>query len=316
MQAIIVDSLSKSYGQHNAVQDISFTIDKGEVVGFLGPNGAGKSTTLKILTGFLSPSSGATFINGINVLESPIKAQQLLGYLPENAPLYPDMTVYDYLKYIAKIRGMGKSEQAHAIDKISVQCQIMDRWYQPIGELSKGYRQRVGLAQALIHNPPIVILDEPTTGLDPNQIVEMRTLIREIGKTKTVILSTHILSEVQVTCDRVLIIDKGQLVADGTVENVIAQSQSHLHWKLVLSQDKVQVTPEQIQEILMNLESVERCLVLNNIPDGELGFTIVCSGDIRAQLFTTVVQHGLILLELSPYKDDLESVFHRLTEGE
>ena len=161
-----------------------------------------------------------------------------------------------------------------------------------------------------------MILDEPTTGLDPNQIVEMRRLIREIGKTKTVILSTHILSEVQVTCDRVLIIDKGALVADGTVEEIIAQSQSHLHWKVVVSQNKVQLTSEQIQQLLLELEGVEQCLMLKNIPDGELGFTVVCKGDIRSQLFTTIVQHGLILLELSPYKDDLESVFHRLTEGE
>ena len=315
MHAIIVDTLSKSYGQHQAVQNINFTIDKGEVVGFLGPNGAGKSTTLKILTGFLAPSSGTTIINGIDVLESPIQAQQQMGYLPENAPLYPDMTVYDYLQYIANIRGMGKSEQLHAIETISTQCQIRDRWHQPIGELSKGYRQRVGLAQALIHNPPIVILDEPTTGLDPNQIVEMRRLIREIGKTKTVILSTHILSEVQVTCDRVLIIDKGSIVADGTVEDIIAQSQSHLHWKVVVAQNKVQLKPEQIQQILLDLDGVEQCLTLNNIPDGEFGFTIVCKTDIRADLFSTIVQNGLILLELSPYKDDLESVFHRLTEG-
>ena len=316
MKAITVSTLSKSYGSHQAVQNISFTVDKGEVVGFLGPNGAGKSTTLKILTGFLSPSSGQTFINGVDVLESPILAQQQLGYLPENAPLYPDMTVYDYLKYIAKIRGLGKSEQALAIEKISSQCQISDRWHQPIGELSKGYRQRVGLAQALIHNPPIVILDEPTTGLDPNQIVEMRSLIREIGKTKTVILSTHILSEVQVTCDRVLIIDKGQLVADGTVEEIIAQSQSHLHWKLVLSESKVQLSSEQIQTVLSDLDGVEACTALNNIPDGEQGFTIVCSKDVRAELFGVIVENGLTLLELSPHKDDLESVFHRLTEGE
>ena len=316
MKAITVSTLSKSYGSHQAVQNISFTVDKGEVVGFLGPNGAGKSTTLKILTGFLSPSSGQTFINGVDVLESPILAQQQLGYLPENAPLYPDMTVYDYLKYIAKIRGLGKSEQTLAIEKISSQCQISDRWHQPIGELSKGYRQRVGLAQALIHNPPIVILDEPTTGLDPNQIVEMRSLIREIGKTKTVILSTHILSEVQVTCDRVLIIDKGQLVADGTVEEIIAQSQSHLHWKLVLSESKVQLSSEQIQTVLSDLDGVEACTALNNIPDGEQGFTIVCSKDVRAELFGVIVENGLTLLELSPHKDDLESVFHRLTEGE
>lgn len=316
MKAITVNTLSKSYGSHQAVQNISFTVDKGEVVGFLGPNGAGKSTTLKILTGFLSPSSGQTLINGIDVLESPILAQQQLGYLPENAPLYPDMTVYDYLKYISKIRGLGKSEQALAIEKISAQCQISDRWYQSIGELSKGYRQRVGLAQALIHNPSIVILDEPTTGLDPNQIVEMRNLIREIGKTKTVILSTHILSEVQVTCDRVLIIDKGQLVADGTVEEIISQSQSHLHWKLVLSETKVRMSEAQIQEMLLSIEGIEACASLSNIPDGEQGFTVVCNKDARAEIFSVIVDNGLTLLELSPHKDDLESVFHRLTEGE
>jgi ABC-2 type transport system ATP-binding protein len=315
MQAILVDTLSKSYGNQLAVQNISFQIDKGEVVGFLGPNGAGKSTTLKILTGFLTPTEGSTLINGIDVLESPIQAQRQIGYLPENAPLYPDMTVYDYLKYISNIRGLGKSEQTHAIDKISQQCQIRDRWHQPIGELSKGYRQRVGLAQALIHDPPIVILDEPTTGLDPNQIVEMRNLIREIGKTKTVILSTHILSEVQVTCDRVLIIDKGKLVADGSVEDIIAQSQSKLHWKLVLSGTKVQLTAEQIKERLLGINGVTDCLTMKNIPAGEFGFTLLCTEDVRAETFQTIVDNGLILLEFSPYKDDLESVFHRLTEG-
>jgi ABC-2 type transport system ATP-binding protein len=315
MQAITVDTLSKSYGAHQAVNNISFTISKGEVVGFLGPNGAGKSTTLKILTGFLSPTKGTAHINGINVLESPITAQQNMGYLPENAPLYPDMTVIEYLQYIANIRGMGKAEKQRAIEKISGQCQITERWHQPIGELSKGYRQRVGLAQALIHDPPIVVLDEPTTGLDPNQIVEMRNLIREIGKTKTVILSTHILSEVQVTCDRVLIIDKGQLVADGTVQEIISQSQSHLNWKVVVERRKVHLTATQIQDLLSNIEGIDRCAILPNLTKEELGFSISCSKDVRSSVFDCSVSNGLVLLELSPYKDDLESVFHRLTEG-
>jgi len=315
MQAITVDTLSKSYGAHQAVHNISFSISKGEVVGFLGPNGAGKSTTLKILTGFLSPSKGSACINGINVLENPIKAQQNMGYLPENAPLYPDMTVLEYLKYISNIRGMGKAERQLAIEKISAQCQITERWHQPIGELSKGYRQRVGLAQALIHDPPIVVLDEPTTGLDPNQIVEMRNLIREIGKTKTVILSTHILSEVQITCDRVLIIDKGQLVADGTVQEIISQSQSHLNWKVVLERRKVHLTPEQIQSKFSNIEGIDTCAPLPNLLDGALGFSLSCSKDVRANVFDCCVENGLVLLELSPHKDDLESVFHRLTEG-
>ncbi len=315
MQAITVQHLSKSYGPYQAVKDISFTIDKGEVVGFLGPNGAGKSTTLKILTGYLAPSIGIATINGINVLENPILAQQQLGYLPENAPLYPDMTVYEYLQYIGKVRGLGRAERLHAIEEMSAQCQIKDRWHQPIGELSKGYRQRVGLAQALLHNPAIVILDEPTTGLDPNQIVEMRRLIRNIGTTKTVILSTHILSEVQVTCDRVLIIDKGTLVADGTVEDITSQSQSHRHWRLIVQRAKLQLTPNQISERFNQLDGVEHCSILENTPDGELGFSLVCSQDVRAGLFEVVVQSGLTLLEMSPHKDDLESVFHRLTEG-
>ncbi len=320
MHTISVQSLCKFYGNSSktsqaAVRDLSFDVSKGQVVGFLGPNGAGKSTTLKILTGYLAPSSGAAFINGTNVLENPIQAQQQIGYLPENAPLYPDMTVYEYLQYIANIRGMGRSEQLRAIEHISRQCQITERWKQAIGELSKGFRQRVGLAQALIHDPPIVILDEPTTGLDPNQIVEMRHLIREIGRTKTVILSTHILSEVQVTCDRVLIIDKGSLVADGTVEEIIAQSQAQLHWKLILEQDKVHMDANDLAQKFMQIQGVEHCKKLTNLPNGELGYSLTCTADIRRSVFNCVIEHGLVLLELSPFKDDLESVFSRLTEG-
>ncbi len=314
MSTIQVEALSKSYGTFQALKDISFSISSGEVVGFLGPNGAGKSTTLKILTGYLAPTDGTATIQGTNVLENPIDVQQQLGYLPENAPLYPDMTVKEYLEYIGKIRGLGRSELHLAISKLSDQCSIRDRWQQPIGELSKGYRQRVGLAQALLHDPPIVILDEPTTGLDPNQIIEMRKLIRDIGRTKTVILSTHILSEVQVTCDRVIIIDQGLIVADGTVEEIIAQSQSHLHWRLILSSEKVSLLPQQIIESLKDIKGVSQIELLKNTPEGEFGFTVVSIRAVRKEVFQLVVKLGLILLEMSPYKHDLESVFYRLTE--
>lgn len=312
--SIQVDQLSKHYGDFVAVDQIAFSIHPGEVVGFLGPNGAGKSTTLKMLTGYLAPTQGSAHIQGINVLESPIAAQQQIGYLPENAPLYPDMTVHEYLTYIAKIRGLGRAERTGAIERVSTQCSISERWHQPIGELSKGFRQRVGLAQALIHDPPIVILDEPTTGLDPNQIIEMRKLIREIGRTKTVILSTHILSEVQLTCDRVIIIDQGSLVADGTVEEIIEQSQSHLNWKLVLCSDSIDFPLEQIQSNLKKIDGIDSVSHIPNATEGETVFTLGCTMDIRKSVFNTVVQQGLVLLEMSPNRDDLESVFHKLTE--
>lgn len=312
--SIQVEQLSKHYGDFVAVNQIAFSIRPGEVVGFLGPNGAGKSTTLKMLTGYLAPTEGSAQIQGINVLESPIAAQQQIGYLPENAPLYPDMTVHEYLTYIAKIRGLGRAERTGAIERVSTQCSITERWHQPIGELSKGFRQRVGLAQALIHDPPIVILDEPTTGLDPNQIIEMRKLIREIGQTKTVILSTHILSEVQVTCDRVVIIDQGTLVADGTVAEIIEQSQSHLNWKLVLGTEAIDFPLEHVQSQLQNIQGIESVNHLPNSTEGEYVFTLGCTKDIRKDVFNTVVQQGLYLLEMSPNRDDLESVFHKLTE--
>ena len=312
--SIQVDQLSKHYGDFVAVNQIAFSIHPGEVVGFLGPNGAGKSTTLKMLTGYLAPTQGSAHIQGINVLESPIAAQQQIGYLPENAPLYPDMTVHEYLTYIAKIRGLGRAERTGAIKRVSAQCSISERWHQPIGELSKGFRQRVGLAQALIHDPPIVILDEPTTGLDPNQIIEMRKLIREIGRTKTVILSTHILSEVQLTCDRVIIIDQGSLVADGTVEEIIEQSQSHLNWKLVLCADSIDLPLKHIQSKLQDIDGIDSVTHLPNATEGETVFTLGCTMDIRKSVFNVVVQQGLVLLEMSPNRDDLESVFHKLTE--
>ena len=314
MTAIRITHLHKKYGEHQAVKDLSFAIHEGEVVGFLGPNGAGKSTTMKILTGFIAPSSGTASIRGIDVLTSPTQAQKQIGYLPENAPIYLDMTVLEYLDYIAKIRGMGRAERSHAIEKITNLCGIADRLHQPIAELSKGYKQRVGLAQALIHNPPIVILDEPTTGLDPNQIIEIRNLIREIGKTKTVILSTHILSEVQRTCDRVIIIHQGELVADGKVEDIIAQSKAGLQYRLIFCNDKVSINPAHLKEQLQQLEGVSQAQELPNVPEGQIGFLLSSAQDIRLDIFHLALNQGIALLELSPSQGNLEAVFHHLTE--
>ena len=316
MTAIDIDHLKKQYGNHQALKGVSFSIDEGEVVGFLGPNGAGKSTTLKILTGFIAPSAGSASIRGINVLEDPIKAQQHIGYLPENAPIYTDMRVKEYLEYIANIRNMGSSERQYAIEKIAKQCGITNRLNQLVGELSKGYRQRVGLAQALLHDPPILILDEPTTGLDPNQIVEIRNLIREIGKTKTVILSTHILSEVRLTCDRVIIIHNGQLVADGNVDDIISETRGGLKYRALFGNDTVKINPEVLLTTIQQLEGVSSAVLHPNAGAAQYAFTITSDHDMRADIFRLAVQQGILLLELAPEQGDLEDVFHQLTDGQ
>jgi len=316
MTAIAISNVEKKYGNHRALKGVSFTIDEGEVVGFLGPNGAGKSTTLKILTGYIAPTAGQTSIRGINVLEEPIKAQKCVGYLPENAPIYSDMRVKEYLEYISEVRGIGRSERQYAIEKIAKQCGITDRLKQPVGDLSKGYRQRVGLAQALLHDPPILILDEPTTGLDPNQIVEIRKLIREIGKTKTVILSTHILSEVRLTCDRVIIIHNGQLVADGKVDDVISSTSGSIKYRAIFGDDTVKVNPDHLVEKLMELDGVNHVSINPNPGTGQTNFTVSSGKDIRAEIFKLAVTQGILLLELAPEQGDLEEVFHQLTEGQ
>jgi ABC-2 type transport system ATP-binding protein len=208
--------LIKDYGRTQAVRDVSFTVSRGEVVGFLGPNGAGKSTTMKMLTGYLRPTAGKALVAGINVAEDPVAAQRLLGYLPESAPMYLDMMVIDFLHFIADLRGVTSDIKRGRIRAACERCGLMDVLGKDIGQLSKGYRQRVGLAQALLHDPDLLILDEPTSGLDPNQIVEIRALIKDLGRDKTVLLSTHILPEVQATCDRIIIINEGQVVADDT----------------------------------------------------------------------------------------------------
>ncbi|MCW9065262.1 MAG: ATP-binding cassette domain-containing protein [Ignavibacteriaceae bacterium] len=214
--SIVVNNLTKKFGSQRAVDNISFEVKTGEILGFLGPNGAGKTTTMKILTCYMAPSDGDAKINNLSVLESQDEIKKKIGYLPENNPLYFDMPVLDYLKFVADLQGVPKENIQNRIAEMVYVCGLNVEKHKKIGELSKGFRQRVGLAQAMIHDPEILILDEPTTGLDPNQIVEIRKLIKELGKQKTVILSTHILPEVEATCDRILIINNGKIVADGT----------------------------------------------------------------------------------------------------
>lgn len=217
---IKVENLTKFYGDFCAVDDVSFEIEKGEILGLLGPNGAGKSTTYRILTGYLQPTSGNIKVGEYNVLEHSLEIKKMIGYLPESAPIYQDMIVYDYLSYIADIREIRENEKLGHIKELADLCSLNEVMHKTVGELSKGYRQRVGIAHALMGNPEILILDEPTSGLDPNQIVETREIIRRIGKEKTIIFSTHILSEAEATCDRVVVISHGKKVADDTVDSL------------------------------------------------------------------------------------------------
>ena len=313
--ALEVEDLHKSYGSHVALRGIHFSIDEGEVVGFLGPNGAGKSTAMKILTGFLAPTSGSARVRGFETLAHPIAAQSCMGYLPENAPIYPDMRVRDYLRYVGRIRGLGRAEMARAIERVSEECGIDERLGQPVSDLSKGYRQRVGLAQALLHSPPILILDEPTTGLDPNQIVEIRNLIREIGRKRTVILSTHILSEVQATCDRVIIINQGAIVADGTTDAVTARTRGGLMLSVAFAPGKVATTAEKVEADIAALDGVERVRRQEGADADGYAFEVLAERDVRPELFHLAVARGLVLVELAREKSNLEEVFRRLTQG-
>ena len=313
MHAIQIDDLQKSYGRHIALRGISFSVDEGEVVGFLGPNGAGKSTAMKIITGFISPSGGTALVAGVDVVADPIAAQQRIGYLPENAPIYPDMRIRDYLDYVGRVRGLGKASRATAIAKVAEQCGITPRLGMQVGELSKGYRQRVGLAQALLHSPPILILDEPTTGLDPNQIVEIRNLIREIGRSRTVILSTHILSEVQATCDRVIIINRGELVADGATNEVTARTSGGQLLNVLFSAGSVAPQRKVLEAAIAAIPGVEWVRPQEAAKEDDYAYEVLASADVRRPLFELAVAQGLVLLELAPEKSNLEEVFRRLT---
>ena len=311
---IEVESLTKDYGYTRAVDKVSFSVRRGEVLGFLGPNGAGKSTTMKILTCFLAPTAGRAVVAGHDVFDDSLEVRKRVGYLPEDTPIYRDMTVVEFLQFAAEMRGMDRDKAAGRIKEIGTRCGLGDVAGKLVGELSKGFRQRVGLAQAILHDPDIVILDEPTSGLDPNQIVEIRSLIKEIGREKTVILSTHILPEVQATCSRVVIISGGKLVADGTPNELRARERGGRYRVVVESNG---VPKDAIRDRLASLAGVTRCEAIA-AEDGSHAFAIDAGGasDLRKPIFRAAVDNRWTLLELGRESASLEDVFRNLTTGE
>ena len=305
--AIVVENLTKKYGVQKAVNEISFEINTGEVVGFLGPNGAGKSTTMKMITCFMAPTSGNVDVEGASILSDSESVRKKIGYLPENNPLYLDMPIVDYLRFSAEIQGVEKSSIPGRIADMIDRCGLEAEKHKNINELSKGYRQRVGLAQAMIHDPEVLILDEPTTGLDPNQIVEIRKLIKDLGKEKTVILSSHILSEVEATCDRILIINKGRIVADGSAETLRQQAQGQ---ELLTVQ--IDADPNDARTALLGLASVEK---VNEVDGKEQWFTVQSKPDAssRKEIFDLCVKKKWYLMEMTGIETRLEDVFRNLT---
>ena len=306
---IQVKDLTKDYGTKLAVDSISFEVHSGEVLGFLGPNGAGKSTTMKMLTCYLAPTAGTAQLGGHDVREDSLAVRTLVGYLPENTPLYTDLTTLEMLEFVSAVRGVTGAHKEARLREISGRCGLDEVLDQPVGELSKGYRQRVGLAQAMIHDPPILILDEPTSGLDPNQIVEIRELIKEIGKEKTVILSTHILPEVQATCGRVIIINEGKLVADGSPDELSLRDAGNTYQLMVEADDEATVREK--------FAAVQGVVKVSTGPgeDGASGWVVQgeAGNDLRRELFTCVRDNDWVLLEMRRHRASLEDVFRKLT---
>lgn len=305
---IEVKNIVKRYGDKFAVNDISFTVDRGEIVGFLGPNGAGKSTTMNILTGYLSATSGTVKIDGIDILENPTKAKQLIGFLPELPPLYMDMTVKEYLDFVYDLKKCTFPRRPH-INEICELIQITDVYNRMIKNLSKGYKQRVGFAQALIGNPPVLILDEPTVGLDPRQIIEIRSLVKKLGKTHTVILSTHILQEVQSVCDRIIVINKGQMVADGTADRLtrtVAGNRKYIARICGPRQDVV--------KLIRSIDSVMHVEPLASKEQGSYDYLIESHPDvdIRKLMFSALSKKSWPLIGLRSMDMSLEDMFVQL----
>ncbi len=314
MTAIQVENLTKTYAGHEALRGISFEVERGQILGFLGPNGAGKTTTMRILTSSMGPTSGSARIEGLDVVADSLEVRKCLGYLPESAPLYLDMTGKDYLRFVAEVRGISPSSREVTIEKVARDVAISDVLHRPIGQLSKGYRQRVGLAQALLHSPQILILDEPTSGLDPNQIVEIREVIKNIGKEKTVILSSHILSEVQATCDRVLIIHKGQIVADGTAQELARRAEGQVRISVTLLAQEG-VDKGEVAEKLKALPGVRGVESGEDEGTRAYGFHVLTdpSPDARPLLFRFAHQQDLVILQMGREMQSLEDVFRKLT---
>lgn len=301
--SLVVKNLLKQYGSQKAVNNISFQVEAGEIVGFLGPNGAGKSTTMKIATGYVPPTSGEVSVAGFDVTAQPLEVKKVTGYLPEHNPLYTDMFVHEYLQFIGKLYGLGGKQLKERVAEMVDLCGLTVEQNKKIETLSKGYRQRVGLAQALIHNPKVLILDEPTTGLDPNQILEIRSLIKNISKNKTVIFSTHIMQEVSALCDRVIVINKGELVADDSLSNLMRSQGKQVS---LIAEFEGVVTEAQ----LSGIEGVEKVVKLEQ---SKFRIYPKTSVDVRPEVFRFAADRKLSLLGLRQEEGSLENIFRELT---
>jgi len=318
---IQASSLSKRFGAARALDKVSFEVRRGEVVGFLGPNGAGKSTTMRILTCFISPTAGQAKVNGYDVFDDPLQVRNALGYLPQRAPLYTDMTVYDYLKFVAEIRGLDESKFKGRLKKVVEVCGLAQSLGKDIGTLSHGYRQRVGLGQALIHDPPILILDEPTSDLDPNEKAELLKYIKEIGKDRTILLSTHNLAEVEEACGRAIIVSKGRVVADGALDDIRGKT-GRVRYVVTIDEKRAEAgnkppTASAVEEAFRRLPGVRSVKALSS---DEKAFKLELTGaqdsDLRAEIFRVVVAQGWTLLELRRDAQSLDAVFRDLTRGD
>jgi ABC-2 type transport system ATP-binding protein len=311
---IIVEDVTKRYARAIAVDQISFSVAKGQIVGFLGPNGAGKTTTMRILTCFLSPSSGTASVAGFDVLEQPFEVKKRIGYLPETPPLYPEMETAEYLRFVGKLKGLSGADLEKRIDYVCDRCFVADVKTKLLGKLSKGYRQRVGLAQAIIHNPDVLILDEPTAGLDPKQINETRDLIKSLAGDHTILLSTHILPEVEQTCEQVLIINKGKLVATDSVRNLQARTRDAESLLLEIGGRDGLPDPILVQQKLEAIPGVSRVVCTEHKDTGLLFEVQSLRGQlVRGDLARTVVAAGWDLTELRPEGRSLEEIFLQLT---
>ena len=309
---IEVQHVTKRYGSVTAVDDVSFQVERGEILGFLGPNGAGKTTMMRILTGYLPPTEGKAIVAGFDLFEQPVEAKRRTGYLPETPPLYPEMTVVEYLTFVARINGIGGSERKAQVDSAMERTHVQEMATRQCGKLSKGYRQRVGLAQAILHNPDVLILDEPTAALDPKQIIDTRELIKSLAGDHTVILSTHILPEVAQTCQRVVIINNGRLVAVDTPDNLTKRLRGSE--TMYLQIDAAGADPFAVLE---GAPGVTRVAVTDR-HDGAVGYEVesLRGEDVRRELARLVVSHGWGLLELRPLRMSLEEIFLDLTTEE
>jgi ABC-2 type transport system ATP-binding protein len=307
---IQVSSVSKSFGSRTAVDNLTFHVRKGEVVGFLGPNGAGKTTTMRLLTSYYTPDSGAIRVNGVDTQEQDLATRASIGYLPENNPLYEDLLVSEYLEFIADLRRLSRADRRRNMDMVVDEMSISDVYYRPIAQLSKGYHQRVGLAGAILHRPSVLVMDEPTEGLDPNQRITMRELIKSLGQDRTVLLSTHVMQEVENTCERVLVITRGRLVADSTVEDLLKSAEG-------MRSVSVEVEGNEVESALRNLANVESVLRRDTV-GGRKRYIVSIAGkeDLRPKIFHLAKKSDWVLYDLHEDTARLEDVFHTLTSQE